>query len=82
MTDRGHFLHYMIKKSSSSPSRCAPQFGGRVSLEEGSVHIEEEIGLAGKELCQLRRISIVASGTSRHAGMGGRYMIQELASLP
>ena len=34
------------------------------------------------ELRALRRINIVASGTSRHAGMAGQYMIQDLVNIP
>ncbi len=42
----------------------------------------DEIHISPDELRGLRRISIVASGTSRHAGMAGQFMIQELVGLP
>ncbi len=82
MTDRGLFPHYMIKEIFEQPQSLRATIGGRVSLQEGSVNMEEEIGLTRKQLAELRRISIVASGTSRHAGMVGRYMLQKLANLP
>ena len=53
----------------------------RVSLTEGLVRLDE-IRISREELHALRRINIVASGTSRHAGMTGQYMMQELAGVP
>jgi glucosamine--fructose-6-phosphate aminotransferase (isomerizing) len=53
----------------------------RVSLEDGEVKLED-VHISTEELCALRRINIVASGTSRHAGMAGQYMIQDLVNLP
>lgn len=69
----------MIKEIFEQPravrDTIAPRIaGGRVSLEEARIAAEEFRGLS--------KITIVASGTSRHAGMAGRYMIQELAGVP
>lgn len=82
MTDLGRFPHYMIKEIFEQPQSLRATLDGRVCPQDGSVHLEEEIGLASKDIERLRRISIIASGTSRHAGMVGRYMIEELAKLP
>jgi len=45
------------------------------------VHLNQ-VRISRDELRALRRINIVASGTSRHAGMTGQYMMQELAAVP
>jgi glucosamine--fructose-6-phosphate aminotransferase (isomerizing) len=50
-------------------------------LPEGVVQLNE-VPIRRDELCALQRINIVASGTSRHAGMVGQYMIQELGGIP
>src|SRR5204862_7453678 len=42
----------------------------------------EGVRIPREEWRELRRINIVASGTSRHAGMAGQYMIQDLVNLP
>src|SRR5207302_8423119 len=42
----------------------------------------ESLGMTETELQNLRRIVIVAAGTSYHAGVVGRYMIEEWARLP
>src|SRR5581483_7721958 len=47
----------------------------------GCVHLEDS-QLSPEKIRALQRINIVASGTSRHAGMAGQYMIQELSGVP
>lgn len=81
MADKGRFPHFMIKEIFEQPKALYDTIAPRVSSEEGVVRLEE-VGLSAEELRQLRRINIVASGTSRHAGMVGQYMIQELVSIP
>ena len=81
MADKGGFPHYMIKEIFEQPQGLRATIAPRVSLEAGAVRLED-VRLSPDELCALRRISIVASGTSRHAGMAGQYMFQELANLP
>jgi len=81
MTTPNGFPHYMIKEIFDQPQALRDAIGGRVSLAEGLVRLDE-VNLSPEELRALRRINIVASGTSRHAGMAGQYMIQELVNLP
>jgi glucosamine--fructose-6-phosphate aminotransferase (isomerizing) len=82
MTDKGGFPHYMLKEIFEQPQGLRDTVAPRVSVEEAVVRLESEVGIGVDELRALRRINIVASGTSRHAGMVGQYMLQELASLP
>ncbi len=82
MTDKGGFPHYLLKEIFEQPRSLRDTIAPRVSLEDGVVRLEPEIRIGVEELRALRRINIVASGTSRHAGMVGQYMLQELASLP
>jgi glucosamine--fructose-6-phosphate aminotransferase (isomerizing) len=81
MADKGGFPHYMLKEIFEQPQGLRDTIAPRVSLEEGVVRLDE-IRISSDELRALRRINIVASGTSRHAGMAGQYMIQELVNLP
>jgi glutamine---fructose-6-phosphate transaminase (isomerizing) len=79
--DKGGFPHYMIKEIFDQPQGLRDTITPRVSLAEGIVRLEQ-IQINQEELRAVRRIHIVASGTSRHAGMAGQYMIQELVNLP
>jgi glucosamine--fructose-6-phosphate aminotransferase (isomerizing) len=81
LADKGGFPHYMLKEIFEQPQGLRDTVLPRVSLEDGKVRLDE-VRIGREELCALRRIHIVASGTSRHAGMTGQYMIQDLANLP
>ena len=81
MNDKGGFPHYMIKEIFEQPSGLRDTIVPRVSLEDAAVRLDD-VRISAEELRGLRRINIVASGTSRHAGMAGQFMIQELANLP
>ena len=82
MADLGGFPHYMLKEIFEQPQALESTIAPRVSLAEGQVRIANEIGIAADALRALRRINIVASGSSRHAGMVGQYMFQQLVRLP
>src|SRR5580698_8800089 len=71
----------MLKEIFEQPQGLRDTVLPRVSLEDGKVRLDE-VRIGREELCALRRIHIVASGTSRHAGMTGQYMIQDMANLP
>lgn len=81
MADKNGFPHYMLKEIFEQPESLRTMIAPRVSLEEGSVRLED-VHISAEELRALRRINIVASGTSRHAGMAGQYMIQDLVNIP
>src|SRR5258708_21935589 len=81
MAEKREFPHHMIKEIFEQPQGLHDTIAPRISLPEGIVQLNE-VPIRGEELRGLFRINIVASGTSRHAGMAGQYMIQELANLP
>ena len=81
MSETRKFPHHLIREIFEQPDALRRTIEPRVSLAEGLVHLDE-IHISRDELRALRRINIVASGTSRHAGMTGQYMMQELAAVP
>jgi len=72
----------MLKEIFEQPKALEDTIAPRVSLQEAQVRLAEEIRISSEELRRLRRINIVASGTSRHAGMAGQYMFHDLVHLP
>ena len=80
MADQGGFPHHMIKEIFEQARALHDTIVPRVSLDEAAVQLRE-VRINPEELRALRRINIVASGTSRHAGMAGQYMILELAGV-
>src|SRR5437764_6924558 len=81
MPDKGGFPHFMIKEIFEQPQGMRDTIEPRLSLNEGVVRLDE-IRISPDELRALRRINIVASGTSRHAGMVGQYVIQDMVNIP
>jgi glucosamine--fructose-6-phosphate aminotransferase (isomerizing) len=81
MADKCGFPHYMLKEIFEQPQALRDTVAPRVWLEEGLVRLDD-VRITADELCAVRRINIVASGTSRHAGMAGQYMIQDLVNIP
>src|SRR5215468_5164954 len=80
MSGEREFRHHMIKEIFEQPRGLDDTIRPRVSAD-GSVYLEE-CRLSADELRRLHRINIIASGTSRHAGMAGQFMIQDLTSVP
>jgi len=81
MDDRGTFPHFMIKEIFEQPRAVRDTAMGRVDAKTGRVTLEG-VHLHAEDFEKFRKIRIAASGTSRHAGIAGRYMIQELAGIP
>src|ERR1700680_4980045 len=81
MADQGGFPHHMLKEIFEQPQGLRDTIAPRVSLDEGLVRLDD-VRITVDELLSLQRINIVASGTSRHAGMVGQHMIQDLANVP
>ena len=81
MTEQRKFPHHLIREIFEQPDALRRTIEHRVSLDDGSVRLEA-IRISPEELRALKRIHIVASGTSRHAGMAGQFMMQELAGIP
>lgn len=81
MSEKRNFPHHMIKEIFEQPQGLHDTIAPRISLPDGVVQLNE-VPIRREELHGLQRINIVASGTSRHAGMVGQYMIEELAGIP
>ncbi|MGA7295547.1 MAG: isomerizing glutamine--fructose-6-phosphate transaminase [Terriglobales bacterium] len=81
MAEARKFPHHLIREIFEQPDALRRTIEPRVLLADGAVRLDE-VHISREELRALRRINIVASGTSRHAGMTGQYMMQELAAVP
>jgi glucosamine--fructose-6-phosphate aminotransferase (isomerizing) len=78
---KGGYKHFMLKEIMEQSRSLTDTIRGRISLERPDVYLEE-LPLSEKELRSLRRVAIVACGTSWHAGLVGKFMIEELCRLP
>src|SRR6266496_3880911 len=82
VNEQTEFPHYMLREIFEQPEAIEKTVVGRISVPDSVVNLSQEVNIPAEELRQLNRINIVASGTSRHAGIVGQYMLQELSGIP
>jgi glutamine---fructose-6-phosphate transaminase (isomerizing) len=70
---------FMLKEIYEQPQAVADTIGDRIRA--GRLDLED-IGLTDLEIQNLRRMVVLATGTAYHAGVVGRYVIEEWARLP
>jgi glucosamine--fructose-6-phosphate aminotransferase (isomerizing) len=80
-TERGKYPHYMLKEINEQPERVEEFLRRTLRPSQGTV-VFEESALSHKELAKIRRLLLVACGTSWHASLAGEYIIEALARLP
>ena len=79
--EKGGYKHFMLKEIWEQPRAITDTTLGRVSLDSGKVFLGE-MKISDHELAGAKSISIAACGTSWHAALTGKYMIERLARLP
>src|SRR6202140_2688266 len=81
MAEKGGYKHFMLKEIFEQPTAARETILGRVSQDTGKVFLEE-IQIADAKLRSIEHICILACGTSWHAALVGKFMIEELAHVP
>ncbi|MGH9865824.1 MAG: glutamine--fructose-6-phosphate transaminase (isomerizing) [Candidatus Acidiferrales bacterium] len=81
MAEKGGFKHFMQKEIFEQPRAVRDTLVGRVSLDSGKVFLDE-MDITEKEFREFENIKIVACGTSWHAGLAGKFMMEKLAQIP
>ena len=79
--EKAGYKHFMLKEIYEQPAAVRDTILGRVSRESGRVFLNE-INLTDEELARVEKVTILACGTSWHAGLVGKFLIEELAGLP
>ena len=81
MAEKGGFKHFMLKEIYEQPRAVRDTTLGRVSLDSGKVFLEE-MEITEAEFRALKKIQIAACGTSWHAALAGKFMLERLARVP
>tara|TARA_B100000929_G_scaffold288893_1_gene278314 strand:+ start:613 stop:2451 length:1839 start_codon:yes stop_codon:yes gene_type:complete len=79
--EKGDFPHYMLKEIHEQVNTITDTMRGRLNIEDGTAHlggISDHID----RIQSARRFYITACGTSWHAGLIGKYLIEEYAGIP
>jgi len=81
MAEKGGFKHFMLKEIFEQPRAVRDTTLGRVSLDSGKVFLDE-MEITESDFRALNKVNIAACGTSWHAGLAGKFMIERLARVP
>ena len=81
MAEKGGFKHFMLKEIHEQPRAIVDTIRGRASIEQQDVFLED-MALDDAAIQAVRRVTIVACGTSWHAGLIGKYLLEDLARVP
>ncbi|MGZ7033100.1 MAG: glutamine--fructose-6-phosphate transaminase (isomerizing), partial [Thermoanaerobaculia bacterium] len=79
--EKGGHKHFMLKEIYEQPSAARDTILGRVSLERGQIFLED-LNIPEDTFRALQKVTIIACGTSWHAALVGKFMIEQLARIP
>ena len=81
MAEKAGFKHFMLKEIYEQPRAIRDTLLGRVSQESGRIFLDE-MEITEEEFRRCRKLHIVACGTSWHAALVGKFLIERVARLP
>ncbi len=81
MAEKGGFKHFMLKEIYEQPRAVRDTTLGRISQETGHIFLDE-MEVTDAEFKALSKVNLAACGTSWHAALAGKFMIERLARVP
>ncbi|HUU50567.1 MAG TPA: glutamine--fructose-6-phosphate transaminase (isomerizing) [Nitrospinota bacterium] len=82
MAEKSGYKHFMLKEIYEQPRAIWDTFRGRISQETGDIILLDEIKMDKESIKEIKKIFIVACGTSYHAALVGKYIIEEICKMP
>lgn len=81
MAEKAGYKHFMLKEIVEQPTAVRETVLGRVSLESGSIFLDDA-PWSEKELQGIEKVLLLACGTSWHAALVGKFLVEQLAGIP
>jgi len=81
MAEKGGYKHFMLKEIHEQPRAVRDTIAGRLLEAEGDVYLED-LAFSDRQLASIKRIIIVACGTSWHAALVGKFYIEGHCRIP
>ncbi|MGD0436785.1 MAG: glutamine--fructose-6-phosphate transaminase (isomerizing) [Bryobacteraceae bacterium] len=81
MAEKGGYKHFMLKEIFEQPRAVRDTMLGRVGQESGRIFLDE-MDITPKAFREFESIKLIACGTSWHAALAGKFMIEKLARIP
>jgi glucosamine--fructose-6-phosphate aminotransferase (isomerizing) len=79
--EKGGYRHFMAKEIHEQPTAVAETLGGKVSLDTGTLTLDSPL-LEPDRVGNFDRVLLLACGTSWHAALIGKFLIEGMARLP
>jgi len=79
--EKSGYLHFMAKEIHEQPVAVAESMGGKVSLETGALEFDDPL-LSPERASRIDRVLLLACGTSWHASLVGKFLIERMARIP
>src|SRR5262245_32279906 len=79
--EKGGYKHFMLKEIHEQPQAVQDTFGGRVDFENAQI-LFDSIQLTREEIERFERLRLLACGTSWHAALIGKFLIEDIARIP
>jgi glucosamine--fructose-6-phosphate aminotransferase (isomerizing) len=81
MAEKGGYRHFMLKEIHEQPRAVRDTIAGRLLEGEGDVYLED-LQFSDRQLAAIKRVVIIACGTSWHAALVGKFYIEGLCRIP
>src|SRR6187397_3012158 len=81
MAEKAGYKHFMLKEIFEQPTAARETILGRVSQDSGKVFLEEMM-ITDAQFAAVEKVTVLACGTSWHAALVGKYLIENLARVP
>ena len=81
MAEKGGYKHFMLKEIFEQPRAIRDTTLGRVGQESGRIFLDE-MDITPQQFQAFKEVKIIACGTSWHAALAGKFMIEKLARIP
>jgi glutamine---fructose-6-phosphate transaminase (isomerizing) len=81
MAEKGGYKHFMLKEIFEQPRAIRDTTLGRVGQESGHIFLDE-MDITPQQFQAFKEVKIIACGTSWHAALAGKFMIEKLARIP
>jgi glucosamine--fructose-6-phosphate aminotransferase (isomerizing) len=81
MAEKGGYKHFMLKEIFEQPRSITDTIRGRIFQSEGKIFLDE-LNIPQKDLSKIKRIMMIACGTSFYASLVGKFLFEEFCRIP
>lgn len=81
MAEKAGYRHFMLKEIYEQPRALADTISPRINEDSGKIYLED-LKIEESKLKQIKKITIVACGTSWHAALVGKFLIESISRIP